>query len=76
MTEIIEIEKESLPQCMTCGDRKVVRGAYQKKGKKRIVSYYCHGEEDIYELTEGKEGPEKVFKFKDHGKTTSKKAGK
>lgn len=77
MTEIIEIEKESLPQCMACEDREVVRGTYQKKGKKRIVSYYCHGEEDIYELKGSEEGLEKVFiKLKDYGKTPSKKAGK
>ena len=62
MTNLIEIPKKHLPKCGVCGNREVVKGYMEKKGKVIIGTYNCHGEEEKQEWPNGGISPDEVFK--------------
>lgn len=72
MTNLVNIEAKDLPKCGVCKGREVVTGYKEKKGKKIKLSFYCHGEEDVFEIKEGDKLPDVAFAPKKVGKPKGK----
>lgn len=61
MADLLNIEAKDLPKCGVCKGREVVTGYCENTKDGSILSFYCHGEEDIIKLKDGEAAPETAF---------------